>query len=180
MLETRINNQIQDQQKENPENVGSKDLPQTLVSEIDETYVYAAQPAWRDIREKILGVREADREQTYKSMRRLLSTMRDSELNLLDPPELDALRRETAGEVLATGILDFALDFAPGSNTSRLVTPLIGSPAAFVGLRPKDTSFPLTVNAPAKWITSPCSMSCVALVPSRFRLGVAGNDWRSL
>lgn len=92
MLEARVNNRIQDQQKENPENVGSKDLPQTLVSEIDETYFYAAEPAWRDIREKILGVREADREQTYKSMRRLLSTMRDSELNLFDPPELDALR----------------------------------------------------------------------------------------
>src|SRR5262249_5967566 len=108
------------------------------VKNIDERYLYAFSPQWKKARNKIAGAAAPDRDALYALIRRQVATLRDSELHLVSPSQLAAIRREGEGRVSGAGLMEFSVDVVPEGGEARVVTPLAGSPAAIAGLRPRD------------------------------------------
>jgi carboxyl-terminal processing protease len=123
-------------------NTRPADTPQTIanlaIQEIDEHYLYASSPAWKAVRQKIVNSTASDRDAMYAFLAHELASMRDSELHVVTPSELVAVQREGEGKRLGVGLMEFSIDLVPSTGEARIVTPLIGSPAAISGLRPRD------------------------------------------
>lgn len=117
----------------------SSETARQVVSAIEERYLYADKnPAWKTGRSKILALENSRPEDLYPQIAAELNKLRDSELHLVTPAEGAAIDREGKGKALGLGIIDFGIDLLPGTGETRVVTPLLGSPAAKAGLRPHD------------------------------------------
>jgi carboxyl-terminal processing protease len=115
------------------------EITQLIVSTIDEHYLYAdSNPNWKVARTKILRAQASDRKGLYALVGSELAKLRDSELHLVTPAEGAAIDQEGKGVALGTGLMDFGVDLVPETGEARVVTPLVGSPAAKQGVRPRD------------------------------------------
>jgi carboxyl-terminal processing protease len=103
------------------------------IAEIDAHYLGAASPAWRRTREKIAATGEVD----LNGLARLVDGVGDPDLHLVSPADFAALQAEINGAHLGIGLIGFALEIVQG-RWPRVVTPLVGSPAARAGIRPGD------------------------------------------
>lgn len=113
-------------------------INQAVVNAIDEHYLYTSRPQWKEARKALLGIDPAPVESTYAVITRELAKLRDSELHLLSPSELASLNDESKGTRVGTGLIDFGIDVVPATGEARVVTALVGSPAATAGIRPGD------------------------------------------
>jgi carboxyl-terminal processing protease len=104
-----------------------------VIAEIDAHYLEADSPAWRDARKKIAASGETD---VYR-LARLVDSVGDPDLHLISPADSAALQAEINGARVGIGLIGFALEIVPGQRP-RVVTPLIGSPAARAGIQPGD------------------------------------------
>jgi carboxyl-terminal processing protease len=110
-----------------------------ILKTIDEKYLYStSKPAWKKVRAIISRAHVDDPVQLYLLIARQLAKLRDSELHLVTPAELDAINDESNGRTIGTGLIDFGIDIDPLSGLARIVTPTTGSPAAVAGLRSHD------------------------------------------
>jgi carboxyl-terminal processing protease len=109
-----------------------------VVAAVDGKYLYRQSPAWRSARESMLAIDSDEPRQTYAAVARQLSTLADSELHLVSPSELSAIDGESKGTTVGIGLIDFAIDLEPDTGEARVVTPVVGSPAASAGIRPRD------------------------------------------
>ena len=115
------------------------EITKTIVSAIDERYLYAdSNPAWKTARIRILDAQNSDNKSAYGLIAAELTKLRDSELHLVTPAESAAIEQEGKGTALGTGLIDFGIDVVPETGEARVVTPLVGSPAATEGVRPRD------------------------------------------
>jgi carboxyl-terminal processing protease len=108
------------------------------VDAIDGAYLYSSDPAWQKVRAEILAETAADSDHMYALIRTHLASLHDPELHIVTPSELAAIDNESKGNHVGTGLIDFSIDEAPATSEGRVVTPLIGSPAAVAGVRPGD------------------------------------------
>jgi carboxyl-terminal processing protease len=114
------------------------DIAALVVKEIDEHYLYASDAPWKKARAEILGTVASNRDTIFVPIRRRLAELRDSELHLVTASELAAIQRESEGKTVGTGLIEFSIDVVPETREARVVTPLVGSPGAIAGLRPRD------------------------------------------
>ena len=112
------------------------EIADLAVKNIDERYLYALSPPWQKARDKIAGAAAPDRDTLYALIRRRVAALRDSELHLVSPSQLAAIRREGEGKIVGAGLMEFSVDVVPGTGEARVVTPLAGSPAAIADSAP--------------------------------------------
>jgi hypothetical protein len=124
-----------------PASASPHGLAQLAINRIDEHYLYASSAAWKRVRTELAEIRASDVQRAYPLVRSHLAALHDSDLHLVSPAERAAIQRESEGSTVGTGLIDFSIDVAPESGEARVVTPLIGSPAAGAGLRPGDVIF---------------------------------------
>jgi carboxyl-terminal processing protease len=110
-----------------------------IVSAIDGSYLYAlSNPVWRRVRKRLMAATHRGSTESYPQIAQQLATLKDSELHLVTPNELADLQSESAGARIGVGLIDFAIDVDPSTGEPRVVTPIQGSPAAKLGIRPGD------------------------------------------
>jgi carboxyl-terminal processing protease len=109
-----------------------------VIKTIDEKYLYTEGSAWPKVREDIAATDFSRQKDVHVAIATQIARLRDSELNLLTPEEITAVQQESTGRKIGYGLLDFCIDSLPQTGEVRIVTPLIGSPAALAGLLPKD------------------------------------------
>jgi carboxyl-terminal processing protease len=116
-----------------------REIAKLVVSTIDERYLYTdSNPSWKTVRSKILAAKESTNQSMYARVASELASLRDSELHLVSPSQAAAIGREGKGTALGLGLIDFGIDLVPETGQARVVTPLIGSPAANAGVRSGD------------------------------------------
>ena len=94
---------------------------------------------WFKVREESLKkLKFSSREDTYASIRSILSSLGDPFTRFLGPEQYSALRRSTAGAVTGIGVeVSFASDKGAGSPLV-VIAPAPGGPADKAGIRPGD------------------------------------------
>jgi carboxyl-terminal processing protease len=116
----------------------AQNIRKLVVAAVDEKYLYRQSPAWQSAREAILAIDNDEPRQACAAVARQLSTLADSELHLVSPSELSAIDSESKGTRVGIGLIDFAIDLHPETGEARVVTPVVGSPAASAGIRSQD------------------------------------------
>jgi len=114
------------------------EIANLVVKNIDEHYLYARNPPWKKVRAEISRATVPDGDPIYVPIRHRLAELRDSELHLVSASELSAIQGESEGKAVGTGLMEFSIDVVPQTGEARIVTPLVGSPAATAGLLPRD------------------------------------------
>jgi carboxyl-terminal processing protease len=118
-----------------------KDNPKELIDEvwqiIDRSYVDGTfnQKDWRAIRKQYLSKNYKNKEEAYKSVRKMLKNLNDPYTRFMDPKEFRDLNVETSGQLIGIGI-----QLSQDEKTKKLVViaPIEDTPAAKAGILPKD------------------------------------------
>lgn len=90
---------------------------------------------WWLARQKFLKQPLGEREQTYKAIEDMLSSLGDPYTRLLRPEQYHSLQVNTSGELSGVG-LQINIDSETGNL--EVVAPLVGSPAEAAGIAPRD------------------------------------------
>jgi carboxyl-terminal processing protease len=118
---------------ENPD-----EIIRSAVSAIDGHYLYAQSNAmWAAAKARMLQAKYKDSDEAYQALIHELSTLGDSELNVISKSQLAELQKDTSGERIGIGLVDFSIDRDPGGKP-RIVTPIFGTPSAESGVQPGD------------------------------------------
>ena len=136
---------------------------------LDETFNHQN---WWFIREKAIRQNLKNREETYSAIETMLASLDDPFTRLLKPNQYRSLQVSTSGELTGVG-LQIALDAETGQLT--VVAPIDGSPAAEVGIQPRDrilkidqfSTDELTLDEAATHMRGPIG-STVTLTVQRF------------
>lgn len=99
---------------------------------IDETFNHQN---WWLIRQKYLKKPLSNRDETYKAIEEMLSTLDEPFTRLLRPEQYHNLQVSTAGELSGVGL---QININPETEQLEVVAPLAGSPAEALGLAPRD------------------------------------------
>src|ERR1700760_4409443 len=111
-------------------------IVRSAVAAVDGEYLYARSNAsWDKAKAHLLQHGYATAAAAYQALTRELSTLGDSELNLLSGQQFANLQRDAAGDWNGIGLVDFSID-ADAHGTPRIVTPIVGTPLAEAGARP--------------------------------------------
>ncbi|MCG5057990.1 MAG: PDZ domain-containing protein [Limnoraphis sp. WC205] len=136
---------------------------------VDETFNHQN---WWFIREKAIRQPLENREETYQAIEKMLASLDDPFTRLLKPNQYRSLQVSTSGELTGVG-LQIALDAETGQLT--VIAPIDGSPAAQVGIQPRDrilkiddfSTAELTLDEAATHMRGPIG-STVRLTVERF------------
>jgi carboxyl-terminal processing protease len=136
---------------------------------VDETFNHQN---WWFIREKAIRQPLENREETYQAIEKMLASLDDPFTRLLKPNQYRSLQVSTSGELTGVG-LQIALDAETGQLT--VIAPIEGSPAAQVGIQPRDrilkiddfSTAELTLDEAATHMRGPIG-STVRLTVERF------------
>lgn len=112
-------------------------LVSKVVDALDQHYLYAESADWRHLRSALL----ANSSLSLSSLDKKLAVLHDSDLRIVTSRELAAMQAETAGHESGIGLVDFAIAVDQKTGMSKVVTPLVDSPAFRANLLPGDIIF---------------------------------------
>lgn len=114
------------------------EIVRSAVDVIEHHYLYAdTNSAWPIARDHLLHGDYRNSAEAYLALIRELNRLGDSELNLISTAELTELQKDTTGQRIGVGLVEFAIDRNPGGE-ARIVTPIFGTPAAEAGVHSGD------------------------------------------
>jgi carboxyl-terminal processing protease len=119
--------------------VETSGLVSKVVDALDQHYLYAASADWQHLRSALL----ANSSLSLSSLDKKLAVLRDSDLRIVSSQELAGMQAETAGHESGIGLVDFAVAVDQKTGMSKVVTPLVDSPAFKANLLPGDIIFAL-------------------------------------
>jgi hypothetical protein len=93
------------------------DTIRSAVKIIEDSYLYTrSNTFWNAARERLLKGGYKDQEGACQGLSRELATLGDSELNVVSKAQLAELQKETAGERMGIGLIDFSIDRNPSGE----------------------------------------------------------------
>lgn len=111
----------------------------SIIDAVEKHYLHAhSNPLWNIARDALLSGKFKNSAQVYQAAQKQLPLLDDSELNLLTPDEIKAVRNEILQGELGLGLCDPCLDQQIETGRARVVTPLAGSPAMQADIEPLD------------------------------------------
>ena len=113
---------------------GTASLSAKVVDAIDRNHLYADTDSWKRLRADLLG----NADTTVSSMDQELAKLHDGDLRIVTSEQMAAMQAETAGKEQGIGLVDFAVTVEPATGDTKVVTPLVTSPAFTAGLQPGD------------------------------------------
>jgi len=114
------------------------EIIRSAVKIIEDHYLFArSNTFWNAAKERLLKGGYKDQEGACRGLSRELATLGDSELNVVSKAQLAELQKETAGQRMGIGLIDFSIDHDP-SGEARIVAPIFGTPSAELAARPGD------------------------------------------
>ncbi len=91
--------------------------------------------SWLRLRKEVLSKKYNDLEESYETIRTMLSSLKDPYTRFLDPKEFKEMKIDTSGELTGVGI---QLSVDKSSNEVIVVSPIEGTPAFRAGIKSKD------------------------------------------
>ncbi len=117
-----------------PSSNGTASLSTKVVDAIDRNYLFADTDSWQRLRADL----SRDTDPTVSSIDQQLAKLSDGDLRIVTSEQMSAMQAETAGNERGIGLVDFAVTIDPTTGETKIVTPLVTSPAFKAGLRPGD------------------------------------------
>jgi carboxyl-terminal processing protease len=90
---------------------------------------------WGKVREEYLGKEYKSKEEAYKAVRQMLSTLKDPYTRFMDPKAYSSMQVDTSGELTGVGI---QIDIDTKTKELLVIAPIEDTPAAKAGIQPKD------------------------------------------
>ncbi len=90
---------------------------------------------WIEKRKEVLSRKYDDDEDSYQTIRDMLSALEDPYTRFLDPREFKEMKIDTSGELSGIGI---QISIDQKNNNIIVVSPIEGSPASDIGIKAKD------------------------------------------
>lgn len=122
--------------------LGSEETPDQIirsaVNAIDAHYLYArSNTMWAAAKGRLLQASYKGADEACQALIHELATLGDSELNVVSKSQLAELQKDTTGERIGIGLVDFSIDRDP-SGEARIVTPIFGTPSVESGVQAGD------------------------------------------